>query len=178
MTSRVQRTNVAKAPKVSVRSNHGSELENTLPINLPQLITVSSSSNQFAVPHLNTTIRTHGEVNALQNMRVAVGPDLTPRSKAVIAPNVTKKMNFAPNVAVFKDLTPLNVNDSLYLPKAGSSKSKEYVVQDLPKEPQLSEFLEKIDPLHVIVPEPELDFDFPPEDFDFLKAYKEVYQYE
>lgn len=90
-------------------------------------------------------------------------------------------MNFAPNVAVFKDLTPLNVNDSLHevnRNKAGSSKSKESVKKHNPSDPQLEEFLEKIDHYRLITPEPELQLDFPREDFDFLAAYKKVYGYE
>ncbi|KAM8716501.1 hypothetical protein ACLKA7_003385 [Drosophila subpalustris] len=178
--NRVQRTNsTSAAPKVCVKSNHGSDMENSIPNEMPPLVPISSSSNQFAVPQLNTIVRQHEEATALQNMRAAVGPDLTPRSIAAIAPKVTKKMNFAPNVAVFKNLTPLNVNDSLQeMNRTKASKSKESVKKYNPSEPQLEEFLEKIDQYRLTLPEPELQLDFPREDFDFLYAYKKVYGYE
>ncbi|XP_034472572.1 uncharacterized protein LOC117780235 [Drosophila innubila] len=180
--NRVQRTNITSAaPNVCVKSNHGSEMENSIPNEMAPLVKIPSSSNQFAVPQFNTIVRKHGEATALQNMRVAVAPDLTPRSKAAIAPNVTKKMNFAPNAAVFKNLTPLNVNDSLYemnKTKAASSKSKESIQKCHQAEPTLEEFVEKIDHFRLIMPEPELQLDFPREDFDFLVAYKKVYGYD
>jgi len=59
-----------------------------------------------------------------------------------------------------------------------SSKSKESIQKSHQPEPTLEEFVEKIDHFRLIMPEPELQLDFPREDFDFLVAYKKVYGYD
>ncbi|KAH8263259.1 hypothetical protein KR044_006506 [Drosophila immigrans] len=188
------------APNVCVKSNHGSEMENTLSPQRPALREVPSSStgNHFAVPQCNTTLRKHEELNALQNIRAVVGPDLTPRSKAVIAPKVeatnnkiqqignnkqltiilqvTLKMNFPANVAVFDNLEPLNVNDSLTTWEHVAKTSKPISKTDQP-EPILNQYVQKIEPIVRILPELDLQLEFPCEDFNFLKAYKKVYKW-
>ncbi|KAH8392925.1 hypothetical protein KR215_010983 [Drosophila sulfurigaster] len=170
-------TQLHAAPKVCVKSNHGSELENTLSPPRPALREVPSSTtgNLFAVPQSNTTIRKHEELNALQNMRAVVDSNLTPRSKAAIAPKVTVKMNFAPNVAIFKNLTPLNVNDTLSNWEV--SKPSKPIPKTEQPEPVLNQYVETIKPVERFMPEPALQLEFPYDDYDFLQAYKKMYTF-
>jgi len=55
--NRVHRTNITSAaPNVCVKSNHGSELENSIPNEMPPLVKIPSSSNQFALwAHFRST---------------------------------------------------------------------------------------------------------------------------
>ncbi|KAH8395574.1 hypothetical protein KR222_000327 [Zaprionus bogoriensis] len=175
------------APSVCVKPDHGTDLENTLPApgNLAsappaaqQLKATQTTVNSLAVPQYNTTLRMQQEFNVLQSMPTVIRTQLTPRSKAAMAPTVTQKMNFPPHRAVFKGLTPLNVNDSLderEWAKAGTS--REAAVRANTGEPQLEDYLEKIEHMQLISPDPELLLEFPSEDFDFLQAYNRVYNY-
>lgn len=87
-------------------------------------------------------------------------------------------MNFAPNCAVFKDLTPLNVNDSMEEKEWFKTNSaKEVTTKTNSEEPQLEDYLEKIEHVQLIMPEPELQLDFLYEEFDFLQAYNRVYDF-
>lgn len=87
-------------------------------------------------------------------------------------------MNFPPNCAVFKDLTPLNVNDSMEEREwFKTSASKEVLPKTNTEEPQLQDYLEKIEHVQLLMPEPDLQLDFAIEEFDFLQAYNRVYDF-
>lgn len=85
-------------------------------------------------------------------------------------------MNFPPNCAVFKDLTPLNVNDSMQERESFKGHvSREVTSKINLAEPQLEDYLEKIEHVELIMPEPELQLESSFEEFDFLQAYNRVY---
>lgn len=87
-------------------------------------------------------------------------------------------MNFPPNCSVFKDLTPLNVNDSIEDKEFfKTSASKEVLPKTNTAEPQLENYLEKIEHVQLIMPEPDLQLEFESEEFDFLQAYNRVYDF-
>ncbi|ALC40261.1 Rcd4 [Drosophila busckii] len=140
------------------------------------------SNHRFGVPRLNTTLRKQSELNSMHQLQLqaVIDPNLSPRTMQTIAPKVTQKLNFPPDRAVFNDLVPLNVNDSVHemqkeLPKKDAAgKPKNGGI----KEPQLADYLERIEPVHIEVPEPDLELDFPHEEFDFMQAYKRIYDYE
>ena len=70
---------------------------------------------------------------------------------------------------MFKNLTPINVNDSLLLPKEKVPIPKKYVrsKEKIP-EPDLRDFIEPVEPFEYFIPEPEIKLDFPAYDFDVL----------
>lgn len=94
-------------PSVNVKSDHGTDMENTLadidslppppqppaPLLTPSVQEVKPSHtviNQFTIPQYNTTVRKHQEFEALQTMPIVIRTNLTPRSKAAIAPTVMR----------------------------------------------------------------------------------------
>ncbi|EDW57635.1 protein PPP1R35 homolog [Drosophila virilis] len=178
VTRRVQLT--SSAPNVCVKPDNGSHPENIMPEQraVQQRATPQATGNKFAVPQFNTMIRSQAEVATLQKMRVAAtGPELTPRSKAAIAPKLTQKMNFPQARTVFRDLIPINVNDSLReIERPRIVKAKDPSKSNI-AEPVLADYVEKIEHVQLLMPEPELIMEFPDEEFDFLRAYKKVYRY-
>ncbi|XP_068140475.1 protein PPP1R35 homolog [Drosophila tropicalis] len=183
----------ATAPKVEVRANNGSEPENSplgakskgpgrttkllplIPIEAPVMMPTTS---RLAAPQYNTTIRRQEEINTLNQMRTVVTEaNITPRSKELIAPKITQKLNFPPDRTVFTDLPTLNVNDSVLVPQkvkrdpkaASSSRAKK------PVEPQLADYLEPIEPIIMPLPEPELMLEFPDKKFDYFQLYKDAF---
>ncbi|XP_030377211.1 uncharacterized protein LOC115626099 [Scaptodrosophila lebanonensis] len=195
--SRVQYTNSSEhPPNVCVYQNNGSVDENLSTTEAREyggeFCTAPESANyiapehqeaivRLATPHYNTTVRKRNEIAILHQMRpVAIqnDVDLTPRTKMAIAPKVTQKMNFPlDRPAVFKDLVPLNVNDSILQPlkskpfKKGSSKERNSEAQ----EPQLADYVEQIERVELVIPEPNIHLDFPLDDFNFFEAFKKVY---
>ncbi|KAH8298196.1 hypothetical protein KR018_010612 [Drosophila ironensis] len=133
----------------------------------------------FAMPQYNSCLRNQEEINAIKNIRAMVSDSKL--SKTVIGPLVTKKMNFAQDQVVFKNLLPLNVNDSVLEPlkqARSSSKvpgSKESAGTPRSSEPQLADYAEKIDPIMLNIPEPDLHFDFEQKPYDFIGAYRKMF---
>ncbi|XP_017060654.1 uncharacterized protein LOC108100999 [Drosophila ficusphila] len=184
---RVQLVNQPSAPPHAlVESCNGQAADNATPerpkTSKGAVLTSTSrplTLHKFAVPQYNTSVRKQDEINLLS--QIQVDPSLSPGAKAVIAPRVTQKMNFPPSKTVFKDLVPLNVNDSMLIPsnfKGSSSKEKRTKDTDLNKaniEPQLADYADNVDPITIAIPEPQIRMDFVQEPFDFLGAYKRVY---
>ncbi|KAH8240865.1 hypothetical protein KR026_006412 [Drosophila bipectinata] len=165
------------APKVSVTPDNEQtvEVDNEPQMPAPEFISFRAPvcARKFAVPHYNSTVRKKEEIDVLNKMRAVI------KDTAKLTPGVTHKMNFPPDQPVFKDLVPLNVNDSVLVPhKQGESSknriSKETVSKSQP-EPQLADYVEKIESIILAVPEPGIHLDFPREKFDFLGAYKKLF---
>lgn len=115
------------APNVYVKSDHGTDMENTLadtnplppppppppaPLLAPsaqELKSCPTVLSKYAIPQYNTTIRKHQEYDVLQAMPTVIRTQLTPRSKAAIAPIVLRK----------SQLSSLNLNNNVFnrLPK-------------------------------------------------------------
>ncbi|XP_016967632.1 protein PPP1R35 homolog [Drosophila biarmipes] len=137
------------------------------------------AADKLAVPQYNTTVRKQNEVRIISS--VMLDKKFSPEGVASIAPKVTQKMNFPLDQAVFQDLVNLNVNDSILVPKkTRSTASKNKTSKDtepnkVKSEPQLADYAEKVEPLEMAIPEPELHLDFTQEPFDFLGAYKKIY---
>lgn len=49
-----------------------------------------NAANKFAVPQYNTMVRSQVELSSLRKMQVEASAELTPRTKAAIAPKVYK----------------------------------------------------------------------------------------
>lgn len=91
------------APNVNVKSDHGTDMENTFaetnPLPPPPpLATVPAQEqssqtllNKYATPQYNTTIRKNQELEVVQTMPTVIRTQLTPRSKAAIAPMVPRE---------------------------------------------------------------------------------------
>lgn len=94
-------------PNVCVKSDHGTDMENTLadinplpppppppaPLLAPSVQELKTSHtviNKYAIPQYNTTVRKHQEFDVLQTMPIVIRTQLTPRSKAAIAPTVLR----------------------------------------------------------------------------------------
>ncbi|EDW78147.1 uncharacterized protein Dwil_GK24163 [Drosophila willistoni] len=179
----------ATAPKVDVRANNGSEPENSPlgakskgPVRTPKLLPLipveapmmMPTTSRLAAPQYNTTIRRQEEINTLNQMRTVVTEaNITPRSKELIAPKITQKLNFPPDRTVFTDLPALNVNDSILVPQKVKRNTKAQGKK--PMEPQLADYLEPIEPIIMPLPEPELNLDFPDEPFDYFQLYKDAF---
>ncbi|KAH8324429.1 hypothetical protein KR074_007161 [Drosophila pseudoananassae] len=173
------------APQVSVTPDKelSLEVENEPQMPAPEFISFRAPlcARKFAVPHYNSTVRKKEEIDVLNKMRAVIKDttNLTPGIITAIAPRVTHKMNFPPDQPVFKDLVPLNVNDSVLVPhKQGDSLRNRITKEAVSKsksEPQLADYAEKIEPIILAVPEPGIYLDFPREKFDFLGAFKELF---
>ncbi|XP_017068520.1 uncharacterized protein LOC108106139 [Drosophila eugracilis] len=135
--------------------------------------------HKFSEPQYNTTVRKQNEVHIISAIKLDT--NFHPDDLAAMAPKVTQKMNFPPDQTVFKNLVPLNVNDSVLLPnkiKADVSKEKPVKETDPTKaksEPQLADYAEKVEPVEMDIPEPQLRFDCTQEPFDFMGAYRKIY---
>lgn len=96
-----------QAPNVNVKSDHGTDMENTFadtnplpppPPPPPSLAPTSAQEqsshtllNKYAIPQYNTTIRKNQELEIVQMMPTVIRTQLTPRSKAALAPTVPRK---------------------------------------------------------------------------------------
>lgn len=83
----------SSAPNVCVKAHNGETDENFMPpeeknVQKAPIAPQETAPNKFAVPQFNTMVRTQAEVNSVRNMRVDLQPELTPRTKASIAPKV------------------------------------------------------------------------------------------
>ncbi|EDW11830.1 uncharacterized protein LOC6576397 [Drosophila mojavensis] len=172
----------SSAPNVCVKAHNGATDENFTPpeekkVQKAPIVPQETAPNKFAVPQFNTMVRTQVEVNSVRNMRVDLQLDLTPRTKASIAPKVVKKLNFPSTQTVFKDLIPINVNDSLReVERPRTTKPRDSNKYSM-AEPVLTDYLEKIEYVQLLMPEPELTMDFTFDEFDFLHAYTNSYRY-
>ncbi|KAH8353555.1 hypothetical protein KR084_011787 [Drosophila pseudotakahashii] len=182
-TRRVQLAPTAR-PNILVQSCNGVEAEIPTPVNPKPKSTGLTSQrplivDKFAVPQYNTTVRKQSEVQIISH--IMLDTKIHSEASAAIAPKVTQKMNFAPDQTVFKDLVPLNVNDSVLVPKklrsdASKNKpSKETEPNKAKSEPQLADYAEKVEPIEMAIPEPQIHLDCTQEPFDFLGAYRAVY---
>ncbi|XP_017004791.2 protein PPP1R35 homolog [Drosophila takahashii] len=182
-TRRVQLAPTAR-PNILVQSCNGVEAEIPMPDNPKPKSTGPTSQrpliiDKFAVPQYNTTVRKQSEVQIISH--IMLDTKIQSEANAVIAPKVTQKMNFPPDQTVFKDLVPLNVNDSVLVPKkiktdASKNKpSKETEPNKAKSEPQLADYAEKVEPIEMAIPEPQIHLDCTQEPFDFLGAYRQIY---
>ncbi|KAH8413362.1 hypothetical protein KR009_010384 [Drosophila setifemur] len=173
----------SEPPHVLVVPTNGEGPEDPIPV--PDRPKTSggrpNAMQKFAVPHYNSCVRKQEELNALGKIRSLVtDSNLSPASKTAIAPRVTQKMNFPIDQTVFKDLVPLNVNDSMLLPHkqqrepSKSRASKENALKTN-SDPQLADYAEQIEPITMAIPEPELHLDFPQDHFDFFGAYQKLF---
>lgn len=92
-------------PNVNVKSDHGTDMEHTFsetnllpPPPAPPLASVPAQEqssqtllNKYAIPQYNTTIRKNQELEVVQTMPSVIRTQLTPRSKAALAPMVPRK---------------------------------------------------------------------------------------
>ncbi|EDX04233.1 uncharacterized protein LOC6731499 [Drosophila simulans] len=172
---------VSAPPNVLVESCNGAHAENSSP-GSPKakggaMTNGKNPTIQLAVPICNTTVRKQNEAHIISNINLQMNFH---KESNLIAPQITKKMNFAPNRVVFGVLVPFNVNDSVLVPHnskpdALKQTSKESESCKAISEPQLADFVEKVDPIIMAVKEPVLNLDWVPGPFDFFGAYKRTY---
>ncbi|XP_054742666.1 protein PPP1R35 homolog [Anastrepha obliqua] len=128
---------------------------------------------KYNAPQLNSVLR---EVNQIENIEAMRPPlfkqdiDLTPRSKAIIAPKVTQRLNFNTDQVVFKNLTPINVNDSILIQKHNACPNKYKKLNKVPS-PELYHWLEPLPALKHTIDEPEITLEFCEEELDPFQSY-------
>ncbi|XP_017132158.1 uncharacterized protein LOC108149233 [Drosophila elegans] len=175
-TRRVQSAIPSTAPPhVTIGSCLGIDVEIPMPDSSKKKSGGFTSRRHFPVHKQN-------DINIItQITKMLADTNVSPEAAAAIAPKVTQKMNFPPDQTVFKNLVPLNVNDSVLEPlklKRVASKdkpTKESEPSKVSNEPQLADYVEKVDPIAMSIKEPELRLDYTQEPFDFLGAYRKVY---
>ncbi|XP_037902786.1 uncharacterized protein LOC119646412 [Hermetia illucens] len=114
-------------------------------------------SVKYKVPQVNTSEKLIDRIERIQTMNTKkeVRLDkLTPRSKAVVSQEITKKLNFPPDQPIFKNLIPINVNDSLLISSEEPKPFRKKYVAKTNKDPvpELSDFLTPIPPLEHVIP--------------------------
>lgn len=88
-----------------------------------------------------------------------------------ISLQVTRKLNFLPNYTVFKNLIPINVNDSILMPRQEISLPQKYGKTDKICPPELCDFLKPVEHNIYTEPEPNLKLQFCDYEFDILSNY-------
>ncbi|XP_055836472.1 uncharacterized protein LOC129905108 [Episyrphus balteatus] len=139
------------------------------------------NTGNYDEPILNTILALGRQMQSLQldrqPMRTLSSIDeLSPRSKAVVIPKISKKLNFPHDKTIFRNLIPINVNDSILLPKKKSSIRKKYIVNHKVPTPDLGDFLDPIAPLEHIIPEPDIDLIHDPNDINSFEEFYEFYR--
>lgn len=65
---------------------------------------------------------------------------------------ITKKLNFAPTQTIFRNLQPINVNDSIMMSNMTKGPRKPYTSNaDKMPVPNLNDFLKPVEPLQLVV---------------------------
>ncbi|XP_075153427.1 reduction in Cnn dots 4 [Haematobia irritans] len=107
-------------------------------------------------PRLYTTLRQLRQGEKIRNQKP---PGVT--SDDVLPSETTKKLNFGVTYNIFKNLLPLNVNDSI-LPSQNVMRptTKVHKNVDTTLQPDLRDYILPMEPLTHVVPEPELNLEF------------------
>ncbi|XP_067625679.1 protein PPP1R35 homolog [Eurosta solidaginis] len=129
---------------------------------------------KYHTAEMNTILR---EVNQIKQVEALQLPlfrreiELTPRSKAAIAPKVTQRLNFNADQVLFKNLTPLNVNDSILIQKPSNANPNKFKKINKVPAPELCHWLEPQTALKFTIPEPELMLEFCDTEVDPFDCY-------
>nr|XP_014099417.1 uncharacterized protein LOC106624252 [Bactrocera oleae] len=147
----------------------------TNPINHIEVVKdICSNERKYKTPQMNTILR---EVDQIENVRSLRPPlfkkdiDLTPRSKAAIAPKVTQRLNFNTDQVVFKNLTPINVNDTILIQKQCCANPNKYKNTNKTPSPDLCHWLDPIPAIKHAIPEPEIALEFCEIEIDPFESY-------
>ncbi|XP_013112216.2 protein PPP1R35 homolog [Stomoxys calcitrans] len=106
-------------------------------------------------PRLYTTLRQLRQGKSIQNQKP---PDVP---EDVILPSETsKKLNFGETNKIFKNLLPINVNDSILPPQNVFRTQKVHKNMDPSLLPDLRDYLQPLPPFSHVIPEPELHLEF------------------
>uniref|UniRef100_W8BTS5 Protein phosphatase 1 regulatory subunit 35 C-terminal domain-containing protein n=1 Tax=Ceratitis capitata TaxID=7213 RepID=W8BTS5_CERCA len=131
---------------------------------LQQIATVDNCINdkKYKTPQMNTILREKNQIESLKSIQPPIFKndlDLTPRSKAIIAPKVTQRLNFNADEVIFKNLTPINVNDTILIQKQCNANPNKFKANKIPS-PELCHWLNPLPPLKHTIPEPEITLEF------------------
>ncbi|XP_011189367.2 protein PPP1R35 homolog [Zeugodacus cucurbitae] len=135
---------------------------------------ICRNERKYKTPQMNTILRDVNQIENVQSLRPPVlnkDIDLTPRSKAAIAPKVTQKLNFNTDQVVFKNLTPINVNDSILIQKQCSANPNKYKKINKTPSPDLCHWLDPLPALKHTIPEPEITLEFCEIEIDPFECY-------
>ncbi|KAM7350565.1 reduction in Cnn dots 4 [Cochliomyia hominivorax] len=128
-------------------------------------------SNKLSKPTLNSVLRHELQIKQLQKTKLPV----TTTENEIVSQKLTTKLNFGANQKVFGNLTPINVNDSLLMPKAKTSIPKKYSrSSDKIPIPELNDFLEVVAPHTFTVEEPEIKVETIKYEFDVMSYYRQL----
>ncbi|XP_073827076.1 reduction in Cnn dots 4 [Musca autumnalis] len=111
-------------------------------------------------PKLYTTLRQMRQAEKLQNQKP---PSSAGANIPSLPSETTKKLNFGVTYNVFRNLLPINVNDSILPPQQQPTSSRINKVTknvDTSLQPDLRDYLKPMPPLTHFVPEPELSLQF------------------
>ncbi|XP_017471527.1 PREDICTED: uncharacterized protein LOC108362883 [Rhagoletis zephyria] len=134
----------------------------------------NQNGRKYSAPQMSTVLR---DVNLMENIEALRPPlfkndvDLTPRSKATIAPKITQRLNFNAAQVNFKNLTPINVNDSILIQNQCNSNHSRLTKPNKVPSPELCHWLEPLPPLKHSIPEPEITLEFCDQEFDPFDCY-------
>ncbi|XP_055641291.1 protein PPP1R35 homolog [Toxorhynchites rutilus septentrionalis] len=133
----------------------GSNVSNPIPKDKPCLKTGNPSvktkptnSTKFQQPELHTALNIREKIEKVKTTQTkaptSIG-ELTPKSKKFVRDQITRKLNFQHDENVFKNLVPMNVNDSVLIPATKKPIRTKYVSKEKrDPEPELSDFLRPI----------------------------------
>ncbi|XP_055915992.1 uncharacterized protein LOC129948877 [Eupeodes corollae] len=138
------------------------------------------NNGNYDEPILNTILALGRQMQSLQLDRppmrtLCSTEDLSPRSKAIVMPKISQKLNFPHDKNVFRNLIPINVNDSVLLPKKKSSLRKKYINHKV-LTPDLGDFLDPIPRLEHTIPEPDIELIHAPSDINVFEEFCEFYR--
>ncbi|KNC27081.1 hypothetical protein FF38_00899 [Lucilia cuprina] len=126
-------------------------------------------------PTQNSTLRQKQQIEQLQKTNLLKNTNKTEDNLHLNPSKYTTKLNFGANHKLFKNLTPINVNDSILLPKDKMPIPKKYIPNnDKIPAPELQDFLDTVAPNTYVIPEPEINLEFMEYEFDVLSAYKQL----
>ncbi|XP_011202500.2 uncharacterized protein LOC105225642 [Bactrocera dorsalis] len=140
-------------------------------------VNICPNEKQYKTPQMNTILREVNQIENVQSLRPQVFKkdiDLTPRSKAIIAPKVTQRLNFNTDQVVFKNLTPINVNDTILIQKQCSANPNKYKKTNKTPSPDLCHWLDRIPSLRHEIPEPEIALEFCEIEIDPFESYLQL----
>ncbi|XP_053665697.1 protein PPP1R35 homolog [Anopheles marshallii] len=112
----------------------------------------TSEATKYKQPELHTMLGLSKRIESVKKMEaqpITNMTQLTPISKKRVNTQITKQLNHQYDLAVFKKLAPVNVNDTVLLPAPGSrstatAKSKYFSKDKKDPEPTLSDYLRPI----------------------------------
>ncbi|XP_055714103.1 protein PPP1R35 homolog [Phlebotomus papatasi] len=134
----------------------------------------SGSTNKFRKPELFTTLKIRQRMDALmkaKDEKMPVNPDVLSTAKGAIS----KKLNFNLHEKVFKNLVPVNVNDSVMAKEERSSRKKHSRNTQRDPAPKLEDFLKPIEPHSYPLPVLAMD-DIKPVKRDLQQENSQLYR--